>query len=751
MRRLLWFACAYALTALVCVYLLPVPPVWVGIVVLCLGLGLTFLRRRSLRYLITVLLGIGVGLSWVSFYYSTHIQPAADFSNTTQTVTGTVCSYPQPTAYGYKVEFELQTQEKEYRTLLFLDEEAADLRPGDRVTTSAKLEQASFSYSQEHNVYYRALGYVLVAYANGELIVGPAARLPVRFIPVWAAHQLKMQIETLFATDTVAFMKALLTGDRSGFDYQTKNALSLAGVSHVVAISGMHVSILLGLVLFFLPNRRLAALVGIPIVLFYTVLTGASPSTVRAAVMQIMLLLAPLLGREEDLPTSLSAAGLVILLRNPWAIADLSFQLSFAAMAGLLLFSHRLYRAVDAWIEAEKPIRPVRAFAKALNLSVSTTVGAMVFTTPLIACSFGVVSLVSVVANFLTLWCVSICFQAGVLICLLGYLLPGVAGALAWLIAWLIRYFLWVTQWLAGLPFAAIYTDNSYTVLVLLFVYLLIGTFLLCRHGRNAIAFAGCVGVAVALCVTLSVAESRTAQIQTTVLDVGQGQCVLLEWDGMTAMVDCGGSYPEDAGEKAARLLLSHGRQSLDVLVLTHFDADHAGGIPQLLRRVDVERLYLPPAEADDSLCTQILQTAAQTHTQVLFVTQDLVLEHEMIRMRLFAPVSYHPGNDGGLSVLCSKEDYDILITGDMSFEAEHRLLALHDLPRTELLLAGHHGSATSTGTQLLQTVQPDMVLISVGSENRYGDPTQEALDRITTSGASVYRTDVNSTIIIRR
>ena len=751
MRKLVWFACPFAVTVLVLVYILPIPPIWLGCVIAAAGPGLLLLKQKRLRCWIALLLGIGTAMAWTSMYSLLHIAPLMDLHGTTRTLTGTVCSYAQETAYGYKLDMEVELAGKPTRILLYLDGDAQILQPGDQLTVSAKLELPSYSYSEEQNVWNRAKGYLLTGYAQDAWTVEQTREVPLRFLPARTAKVLQERIAVLFDDETAAFMKALLTGDRSGFDYRTKNALSLAGVSHVVAISGMHVSILLALVMLGLPDRRLAAVVGIPLILFYAVLTGASPSVIRASVMQILLLLAPLLGREEDTPTSLAAAMLLILLINPWAIADLSFQLSFAAMAGLLLFGKRIYNAMDLKTQQIAMPRWLRGFCKAVQLSVSTTLGAMVFTTPLIACSFGVVSLVSVAANFLTLWAVSICFQAGIIICVLQPLLPGICQIAAGIVAVLVRYFLTVTGWLANLPFAAVYTDNRYTALLLIFGYLLIAVFLLCRYGRRALVLAGCILVGIGACMGAAILENRSAQLQTTMLDVGQGQCILLEWHGMTAMVDCGGSDPEEAGERAARLVLSHGRQRVDALILTHYDADHAGGVMQFLSRVDVGQLYLPPAEPDDTLYLQICDAAEEANVPVTVVTEDILLECESTRLHIFAPLSYQTGNDGGLSVLSSCQEYDILITGDMSTEAEHRLLSVQTLPQVELLVAGHHGSAYSTGSELLQQVQPELVLLSVGAENRYGHPAQEVLDRIEAVGASYLRTDENSTIIIRR
>lgn len=750
-RKLAWFACAFVSAAACCVYLLPPLPVWLGVAVILVGLLLFCLRKRILRRMIALLLGIGFGLSWTAGYYNLCLAPATSLQGVTDTITGEVSSYAIPARFGYKIDLELQYHGQVYPTLLYLEGDAATLVPGDRLTLPAKLEAVGCTYSPEEDLYHRSKGYVLLAYSQGDWMVEPCEQLPVKYLPIWAAKQLQGQIDELFPVDTVPFMKALLTGDRSDFDYGTRNALSLAGISHVVAISGMHVSILLGAVLLLLPNRRLAAAVGIPLVLFFTLLTGAPPSVVRAAVMQILLLLAPQLYREVDMPTSLAAAMLVILLGNPWAVADPGFQLSFAAMAGMLLFSSKIMGPVNTWLEEHKPPVLLRGLLGAVALSVATTVGASIFTVPLVACHFGVVSLLAAVTNLLTLWAVSLCFQLGMLVCLLGFVLPTAAGFLAGLLAWLVRYILAVAHGIAGLPFAAVYTDSAYTTILLVFFYILLVTFLCLREGRKPLAMLACMLFGLCFCVGLSLWESRRAELQTTVLDVGQGQCVLLEWDGLTTMIDCGGSYPEEAGELASRLLLSHGRTQLDVLVLTHFDADHAGGIPHLLSRVGVGALYVPPVEADNALYLEICSAARQEDVPIQTVSRDVLLSDGDTALQIFAPVSYEPGNDGGLAVLCSNEDYDMIITGDMSTEAEHRLLMLHRLPDAEILLAGHHGSADSTGEELLRTVAPDMVVFSVGSGNRYGHPTPAALNRVEKTGAMICRTDLHSTVTIRR
>ena len=188
----------------------------------------------------------------------------------------------------------------------------------------------------------------------------------------------------------------------------------------------------------------------------------------------------------------------------------------------------------------------------------------------------------------------------------------------------------------------------------------------------------------------------------------------------------------------------------VDRLILTHFDADHCNGVRQLLRRVQVDTLYSPELSPSSRLRTQILLAAAEAGTSIRYVTQDLVLPQEGGSLTIFAPTGEKDEENAGLCVLAACEKYDIRITGDLTAQAEYRLLSLHTLPQASVLVAGHHGAATSTSGALLRAVRPEAVFISAGADNRFGHPAAQTLARIRQSGAAVYRTDLSGTITIR-
>ena len=177
---------------------------------------------------------------------------------------------------------------------------------------------------------------------------------------------------------------------------------------------------------------------------------------------------------------------------------------------------------------------------------------------------------------------------------------------------------------------------------------------------------------------------------------------------------------------------------------MTHYDADHAGGAQQLLARVRVDSLFLPDLE-DESGLREVLEVSDSQVFVVSGLTEISVPNGEI---RLYPAVLKENDNNGGVCVLATAAEYDILVTGDMDRFAEMRLLARYDLPDVELLVAGHHGSKDATSQVLMDAVTPETVVVSVG-ENTYGHPAKETLRRIKAAGAEVLRTDELGTVTI--
>ena len=373
-------------------------------------------------------------------------------------------------------------------------------------------------------------------------------------------------------------------------------------------------------------------------------------------------------------------------------------------------------------------------------------------TIPLVALHFNMISLIAPLSNLLTLWAIGFLFLGGLGVGTLAIALPGPAAVLAVPFAGLARYLQWVIDLVSRPALAALPLESVYyrAWLVLIYALLLVS---IRGKGRRPVWMPLAAGTAgLVLAVVLTRETFGLGDIGVTVLDVGQGQSVLVR-SGYLVLVDCGGDSRDDPGDVAANYLQSVGRSDIELLVVTHYHADHASGIPQLLRRIGVGEIALPDVEKDSPLRAEIIAAAGEKGIPVRFVREEeqFHLTREGDTVTVLPPMAEEgTANELGLTVLVSHKTLDVLITGDMEAEGERRLVETADLPDVEVLVAGHHGSNTSNTRELLETVRPELALISVGQNNKYGHPGWDALARLDEIGAKIYRTDLYGTIEVR-
>ncbi|MBQ7344512.1 MAG: DNA internalization-related competence protein ComEC/Rec2 [Oscillospiraceae bacterium] len=724
--------------------------IWIVAVLAAASCILTFLfreRHMLLRPITAVLLGLSLGIGWFLGYDAIFMEGAKAADGKTVPVVAIATDYSYETDYGQAVEGKLTLEGKEYPALIYLNGQEA-LSPGDEIRGSFRL-RLTRDGAQEAT-YHRGNGIIFLAYQKSETAVTEKETDLWRHLPAVLRRTLTERIDAFFPEDTAFFAKALLLGDRSGVDYETNTAFKLSGISHVIAVSGLHVSILFSLVYLFTLRRRIStALIGIPVMILFAAVAGFTPSITRACIMQILMMVALLFNREYDPPTALSFSALVMLVVDPLVCTSVSFQLSVGCMAGIFLFSERIKGWIDGatfwkdWKGKQFRVR-IRSW---LSSGISVTVSAMFFTTPLVAYYFGAVSIVGIVTNLLTLWVISSIFYGIMLVCLVSFFWGWAATAIAWIISWPIRYVLVVSKLLAGIPLSAVYTSSIYIVLWLVLCYGLLMIFLISKDRQPHVLI--CCGV-LGLCVALGLSwmEPLMDRCRITVLDVGQGQCVLLQADGRSYLVDCGGDSDTASADLAAETLLSQGITHLDGVIVTHYDRDHAGGVAYLLSRVPADTVYLPDAVDDSEILDQLLPYCGGAE---IFIRRDLTLSWADNELTVYAPLSSTSSNESGLSVLFRAEDHDILITGDMDALGEKLLVYQKQIPQVSVLVAGHHGSKSSTSEALLEATRPEYVFISVGEDNHYGHPNEVVLERLEAFGCTVYRTDENGTIIFRR
>lgn len=571
------------------------------------------------------------------------------------------------------------------------------------------------------------------------------------------AGKLRESILAAFPEESGAVVLSIVTGNRERLTDSYSAALRRTGLSHTVAVSGMHLSFLAGFFSLLLGrHRRRTSLILVPVLILFMLISGCTPSIVRATVMLLMLLSAPLFDRERDDFTSLAAALLVLLLQNPLAAAHVGLQLSFGAVAGIFLVGDGL----QAWFDKRFPRKHAKRWTPewlksvAANFVISTiiaTLGAMVVTVPLIAIHFSALSLISPLSNLLTLWAVGAVFCGGMMVGLVGLLCPPLAHLLSFAVSHLAVYLDRSVSRLARVPFAAVTMDSFYyRAWVVLLCAVLFGALLTKGKRRLVLPAALCVfGLCAAI--VLTHLSFRAGSMSVTALDVGQGQSVLLRLGDRLVLVDCGGDSYDSAGDVAADYIQDAGFCKVDLLVISHCHSDHANGVPQLLERLEVSVIALPDVEADFELRREITALAEEKKIELWLIREDVMaFEYGNCYLTLYAPLGAGETNEEGLTVLAGSGDFDALITGDMGSDVEQMLLSHAGLPDIELLVAGHHGSKSATSRELLEQTRPELAIISVGRHNRYGHPAQETLERLDAHGAEIYRTDLQGAVTVR-
>lgn len=751
MRILARAALAFSAAIFAANYLLPLSwLMYAAVFLLALSAGLLLLHRKWLRGVSICLLFFGLGLAYFQWNWSQTLAKAEACDGGTYTVYGELSAYPEICEGYCRLELRLLSVDLPKGKAIVYDNAftGSRLSPGDRVRFTGRVRTADKVYGESYEGYYSRGILFKISALDAVTYCGQGA--VGRYLPVKLNRALAERIGWIFPADCAAFLRALLLGDKSLLykDEAVALAMSRAGLMHTVAVSGMHVAFLVGLLRLVLGAGRRSALGCIGLVWAFVLVTGAAPSAVRAGVMQSLLLMAPVLRRENDPLTSLSLALALILLKNPHSAASISLHLSFGAVAGILCFSGRM----SAWFRRRWEVVDRSILLRYLFGNLSVSLGVTVFTAPLTALHFGYIPLLSIGGSIAALWAVSLCFMGGWIACGAS-LLPLLGQGLALLCTWLARYILLTARLVSSLPGAVLYMETRGLWLWLAASY---GAFLLCGLlGRKKWLRFGIPALASALSLWMLLGftawDYARGRDSIAVLDVGQGLCVAAMAGDSTVLIDCGGiNTLDNAGELAGRYLLSRGRKSADILVLTHLHQDHTNGVSMLLEMVPLRQLVVPAAGEGEALPDDILESAQRHGVEIIYISQDSLLQvGEGITARLYVPAGNRQGNESCMAVHLEVGGCRALITGDSPMAEERRLVREYRLAPTEILVAGHHGSASACSRQLLTALGGDKAVISVGY-NSYGHPAEETLERLALCGYNVYRTDRDGTVEIR-
>ena len=645
------------------------------------------------------------------------------------------------------------------------------LRYGDRLRLSGSVERPEPIGDFDYAAWLESQGIVGVMWARQveSVSTGGGSR------PKAALHRVRTALASAIQRAVPApesgLAQALLLGIRSELPQPVKESFRTAGMSHLLAISGLHVGVVMALTLGAASviagrNNPWAVLTTALVVWGYAVLSGLDPPVVRAAIMGSLFLAQGLLGRGIRGLTALLLAGAAMVLIDPLLLRSLSFQLSFTAMAGVIVglpIITALSAAATAPLSASGsgPARWTQHGLSLLIASVVISTTTSLATLPLVAWHFGEIPLMSVPATILAMPAMPAALLGAAVTSLLGMLAPplGLAlGTLAWApLAWLI----WVADampplllpapWLTA-PLAVGWLAMTGLLAVLVSSGMMRRSVASLRRRRRwrprgsqgLAAAAAPVAVIAALLLAGQFASARPdGLLHVYVLDIGQGDAIFVVTpEGHQMLVDGG----PDPGRTlvAVSSLMPPGDRILEVVAATHLDSDHVGGLLGMLDRYRVGTVVhggdLGGTAALYPQWSAVLRdrehrTAALHAGQRIRVGQDVTLEV------LHPPPDGLPAgvernaNNGSLVLRLDYGDVSFLLTGDIEVEAERYLATVTgDGLRADVLKVGHHGSRTSTTQAFLDLVNPRSAVISAGRENRFGHPHAEVVERLESS-----------------
>ena len=577
-----------------------------------------------------------------------------------------------------------------------------------------------------------------------------------------------MQILEKAAGDDAGIFEAMLLGDKANLEETVRLRYQMAGIIHILAISGLHISVV-GIGLFDLMKKAgagniPAGLLSLTVLLQYGILTGESTSAMRAVCMFLLAIGARIAGRTYDLLTALSVSAVILLLDSPVHLYSSSFWLSFGAVAGLGIVAPALTARVD--------------HEKVLRRSILSSLAVQLTTLPVMLRIYGEVSLAGIFLNLLVLPTVGVVLTCGIAATIVGFFSTGISEV----VILPGRILLWIYEKICvvitRIPFCT-WIGGSPKLWQCVGYYLLLGLGIMLiwkkgeehrkrRFGKRKMpedVFGRKCRTAEAAAIVLILAGvgilgyRNTGRLQITCLDIGQGDCISIKLPkGQNFLIDGGSSNKSKiARYQILPYLKNQGIGVVDAILISHTDNDHISGVLELLddmsehlTSVRVNNLILPQWGQSDDVYQQLVDKAQAAGVNVQKGRKGERLQVGETMFRFFSPEKGATGmdtNEEGMVVELEYGGFKGLFVGDIGAEMEKKLLP--ELEDIDFLKVGHHGSRYSTCQEFLDVVRPEMAVISCSATNRYGHPAKETVERLENAGAKIWYTMKNGAVTV--
>lgn len=665
---------------------------------------------------------------------------------------------PAPRAQGVSLEVMLvrcqPARDKPFEKVsayvrLFVKGETEELWQGDALRFEATFQKpqdffnpAAFSY----RFHLASRDISLSGFAEGSSLVRLYQREQSFFQRMVALrHQFLRRINSSMSPDAASIVNALLLGSRGDIDDEHQKLFSLLGIAHILSISGLHVvsivvilSWILSLILnrcafvyLSIPRRYMIALLSLPMLWVYVLFVGAPISAIRAACMITFFLISTFFFRRHDSLVTLAGTVLVMCILWPLALMDISFQLSIVSVLGIILTSRFLPK--KKWMQVT-----------------GSTVGAYLFSAPLILLTFHELTPLGLITNIIVIPLFGFVLMPLFLAASLLSIFSHTYGCIVWKYSgFLLEELLIVFQ--ALLPAAeetTFFAAPTLFQLALCYLLLIVALMNFKRAYRGSLFI-----MFVLLCsfVWPMYRPQITKRLEVTFFDVGHGDAVLLRFpDGTSWMIDAGG-FPSSSFDTGKRILAPAlwqlGVRRLETIILSHAHFDHYGGFSSLRQLFHPEFFFLSSATSSQEPEWKVFFQEMKEHQlEVRFLDANTPRwkkgEVEFTVSYPHADLRIDDINDQSLVLFLRYRDVSFLFTGDIETFSEKQIVQQVDLDSPTVLKVAHHGSKTSSTEEFLNMISPRYAVISVGKHHRFRLPHEKVLHRFEKRGVALYRTD---------
>ncbi len=576
------------------------------------------------------------------------------------------------------------------------------------------------------------------------------------------AVQIRAEIKEIIGTnlpkDSASILTALIVGDKSNIDDDIVNNFKTSNLSHVLAISGLHIScVILGFDFIMkkikMPFKCRAIVISLILALFITI-TGFTNSVVRASIMGIILLLSNVFYTKADFWTSISIAILITTFINPFSILDNGLQLSYIGTISIVCFYNIIIKLKN------KKINKIKQIAL-------TTICAQIFLMPITIIKFHTISIYFIIANILISPLISIVINLGFIATFTTFISVKFSKIFFLILKSILKILILIPNLISKLPFSKIYITNFNSITITLYYFVtILGYLYLCIKVKSKIQIrkyekkilekriiekisATCIIFIICISIIIPALEVLKQELNIYFIDVGQGDSTLIITPNKKTVLIDGG---EGKNETLLSYLLNRNVRRINYMIISHFDSDHCNGMLEVIDNLKVDNLIVSYQTSECEEYRNIMEKAKSKKIKIINVKDgDIVNIDKNVQLNILYPkkeLKFEDLNNNSIVFKFKYKDFSMLFTGDIEEIVENELIKIYDNElNSKVLKVAHHGSKSSSSKEFVKKVNPQIALMGVGKNNIFGHPSYNTLQTLNEYNIKIFRTDQNGEI----